>query len=61
MTKKKKTCPLCHKTDQVIPIIYGFPSDELFQKAEKGELKLGGCMMEPSNPDWYCKSDNKVF
>ena len=61
MTKKKKACPFCHKTDLVIPVIYGFPSEALFKKAEKGDVKLGGCMMESSNPEWYCKRDNKEF
>jgi len=40
---KSKPCPKCHKNDMVIPIVYGFPGPELFEEAEKGLVKLGGC------------------
>jgi len=34
-------CPVCNRTDMVIPIAYGFPGEELFEKSEKGLVKLG--------------------
>ncbi|MCB2222133.1 MAG: hypothetical protein KQI35_17250 [Bacteroidetes bacterium] len=58
---RKKRCPVCNKTDQVIPIIYGFPDESLFIKADKGEVILGGCVIVENNPEWYCKRDDKRF
>jgi len=45
----------------VIPIVYGYPGPELFEQAEKGLVKLGGCCVEPDNPEWYCKRDKVAF
>jgi hypothetical protein len=45
----------------VIPIVYGFPSHELFEEAEKGLVKLGGCCVKQDSPEWYCKRDNVEF
>jgi len=61
MSKKSKICPLCHKNDKVIPIIYGEPTSQIMEKAEKGEVKLGGCVMSKSNAKWYCKRDKVEF
>lgn len=35
-------CPKCKSSD-VIPIMYGYPSQEAVEMAEQGKLKLGGC------------------
>ena len=37
-------CPYC-RSKNVIPIIYGFPGPDMFVAAEKGEIKLGGCVI----------------
>jgi len=65
---KKKKCPICNKTDLVIPFIYGFPIPELFEDQKKGLIKLGGCcqiedMDNPENnsPEWHCRRDNNDF
>ncbi len=55
------TCPYCNKSDQIIPIVYGYPSEGLFKKAEKGEVKLGGCVISDCDPHRYCKRDEKEF
>lgn len=34
-------CPKC-KSNNVIPIMYGYPAPEAMEEAEKGNLKLGG-------------------
>ena len=61
-----KKCPKCGSKNSV-NIVYGFPSYELFQKAEAGKVKLGGCVVENvyeqvegsfilnGNPEYYCK------
>jgi transposase-like protein len=50
------TCPRCHSSEQVVPIIYGYPSEELFEAADRGEVKLGGCVVTGDDPQWFCKS-----
>ncbi|UCH79180.1 MAG: hypothetical protein JSU81_04330 [Candidatus Coatesbacteria bacterium] len=35
-------CPKCGSDENVIPIVYGYPSEELFEAAERGEVALGG-------------------
>ena len=37
-------CPRCGSTDTV-QIVYGLPSDALFLAANRGKVKLGGCMI----------------
>lgn len=32
-----------------MPIVYGLPGPDLFEAAERGEVRLGGCIM-PSGP-----------
>ncbi len=56
-----KTCPICKKKDKVIPIVYGLPGKRLLKKAEKGKVKLGGCIITGCDPKWYCKRDKKEF
>ena len=57
--KKNKICPNNHY-DNIIPIIYGFPSKKLLNKSKKGKVKLGGC--DPSFCEkWYCKKHNLSF
>lgn len=43
-------CPTCSQT--MIPVCYGFPSGEMFQAAERGEIVLGGCERQPEA--WRC-------
>lgn len=59
---KKAKCPICGR-EELIEIIYGYPSNELFELSEKGLVKLGGCCL-PINYDdnikyYYCKSCRK--
>lgn len=57
----KKKCPVCKSSEHVIPIVYGKPGKELMEKAERGEVKLGGCVIGENSPHHYCKKDNKEF
>jgi len=54
-------CPACEKADQVIEIMYGKPAPSEIERANKGLVKLGGCMMGPDNKDFYCKRCDKSF
>lgn len=60
-SKKNKICPVCGRSDKVIPIIYGQPLKAMVKKARKGEIRLGGCFLHYCNPYWYCKRDKKKF
>lgn len=46
-------CPAC-KERKGIAISYGYPTEELFKEAERGEAVLGGCMQELDAPDRQC-------
>jgi hypothetical protein len=61
MKRKPKKCPVCRKNDEVIPIAYGYPGEEMIEDFEAGRIKLGGCVIEPDQPRWYCKRDQKPF
>ena len=52
-SKKAPACPQCQRNDTV-PIMYGLPSHEGFEAAERGEVVIGGCVVEPDNPRWAC-------
>jgi len=55
----RPVCPYCREKDEVIPILYGFPSDKAFLKAERGEVYLGGYITGPTA--YYCKRDDREF
>lgn len=54
-----EACPYCNQTDEVIPILYGFPTHAAFLKADRGEVYLGGCEISPYA--FYCKRDDREF
>ena len=54
MPKKKPKCPKCN-SDNVVPIAFGYPSPEMMEEAESGEIVLGGCCIEENDPEWHCK------
>lgn len=54
-----EACPYCHEKDEVIPILYGFPTHAGFLKAERGEVYLGGLEITPYS--YYCKRDDREF
>jgi hypothetical protein len=35
-------CPTCHSAENVIPLVYGYPSQETVDAADRGEIALGG-------------------
>lgn len=47
-------CPQCGSAD-VIRIVYGYPTEETLQRAEAGEVRLGGCVVGSCDPNTYCK------
>jgi|SRR5687768_16402260 len=59
-TKSEKVCPNGH-TDNLIPIVYGLPRKRSIKKSDKGQIKLGGCIVTDCDPAWYCKTDQIEF
>ena len=56
MAARKTTrtkCPNCGR-DGVVPIVYGLPTSETFEAAERGEFELGGCIIEPGQAHRRC-------
>ena len=48
-------CPQC-SSDEVLPILYGMPTDEAVERSRRGEVALGGCMVFPDAPEYTCKN-----
>jgi hypothetical protein len=45
-------CPQCGSAT-VVPIVYGYPDDELMAAARAGRVALGGCVIDPLDEhDW---------
>lgn len=58
--KAENECPKGH-SDEVVPIIYGYPSEEDFKNSDSGKVVLGGCEL-PENPKKYwCKKHKTEF
>ena len=38
-----------------VEIVYGLPGLELAEAAERGEVTLGGCVIEDDDPDRQCR------
>lgn len=47
-------CPSCSSTD-ARRIVYGYPTAETFEAAERGEIELGGCVIGEESPDYVCR------
>ena len=47
MADEVKMCPECG--GEVLPVLYGMPTPEAFEAAERGEFRLGGCVVGPDD------------
>ena len=52
-------CPDCG--GELIPILWGYPSSDMLQKAEREEIFLGGCCLPPNSPNYHCKNCDHEF
>jgi hypothetical protein len=60
-TVRVPTCAACGASD-VIPIVYGLPGPEMWEKRERGEIELGGCCVGPGDdPVWRCSACGEAF
>lgn len=51
--KRKPECPKCG-SKSVIPIEYGYPTNELIEASKRNEALIGGCIVDDDYPSWYC-------
>ena len=54
------TCPKCGSRD-VAPIVYGYPTEESMQRAHRGEIELGGCIVGGNEPECRCRNCGRRF
>ncbi len=52
-------CPNCN--NKMIKIVYGMPSNELFELSEKGIIHLGGCSVSDDDPIYYCSNCRRKY
>ena len=57
---EEATCPNCGSA-RVVPILYGYPSLEMFQAADRGEIALGGCLISGNDPMTLCLNCETSF
>lgn len=53
MSNQKPDCPACD-SKEVVAIMFGYPSPEMLEAADSGEIALGGCCVDVDDPDWHC-------
>ena len=53
--RAENECPKGNHTDSIIPIIYGFPTEENFRKSDSGLVALGGCELPEKPSNYWCK------
>jgi hypothetical protein len=58
---KIRSCPLCHRSENAVPFVYGKPGKQAIEAAERGEIKLAGCVLSHTSPEYYCKYDKLEF
>ena len=52
MGRRVPKCPKCNA--HMLPIEYGLPDAELLAEAERGEVLIGGCIVDPDCPEFAC-------
>ena len=58
---RSNICPIGNQNDEVIPIVYGLPTQKTVRKAKKGKVSLGGCIITGCDPIWYCQRHKHSF
>ena len=60
VSRKPCKCPKCG--GKVVKIVYGMPTPELYEQAERKEVVLGGCCIhEDGDPQWACVECEQAF
>jgi hypothetical protein len=45
----------------VVRIEYGDPGPDLLDRAERGNVWIGGCVITGDDPKWHCKACGEEF
>ena len=53
LRERRAICPRCG-ANAGIPIIYGYPSEEMLEADKANEIRLGGCCITDDDPDRVC-------
>ena len=53
--KNGEKCPKCMEEKNIVKIEYGYPGNDMIEKHDRGEIKLGGCTVHDKNPDHHCR------
>jgi len=40
----------------MVPIVFGFPSPQTFEAADRGEVAIGGCLVTGEDPTHRCSA-----
>ncbi|SEF52129.1 hypothetical protein SAMN04489712_101293 [Thermomonospora echinospora] len=61
MTSQRPACPHCG--EQPIPIMYGYPANMAvaFEAERRGEIVIGGCVVDDDNPIWFCRACGRRY
>ena len=59
--EEKKVCPICLKSEFLIPLIYGMPTKKMMKEAKRGKFAIAGCIIHENSPKYYCKLDHFEF
>ena len=51
---RRKPVKCKHCGGRVAPVLYGEPSPEMMEAADRGEVVLGGCCISADGPDYQC-------
>ena len=51
---RRKPVKCHHCGSKVLRIQYGYPSHEMMEASERGEILLGGCIVSEDSPDYAC-------
>jgi len=55
-----QSCPTCGSLD-VQAVVYGMPGPGLIEAVERGDVALGGCVVEPDQPTHVCRRCEHAF
>ena len=55
MSSATSACPVCGAA--TIPVLHGFPLRDDWEREQRGEVVLGGCIIGSTTPDRVCKGE----
>ena len=58
---RRKPVKCLHCGAKVLCIQYGYPGPDMMEAAERGEILLGGCCINPDSPDYACPTCGQAF